>query len=166
MSEEITSVANAYLTFRMGDETFATPVSKVREILEFSRITRVPNAPAYMKGIVNLRGQVLPVIDTRLKFGLSPIETSPKTRIIVLELQSGDKLLQFGALVDTARDVVEIAEEQIMPPPSLDDFKKAEFIAGVVESDEDFIMLIKVDKVFSREEVDVISGHQKNDFDN
>ncbi|MFP4091237.1 MAG: chemotaxis protein CheW [Cyclobacteriaceae bacterium] len=161
--EEITSVANAYLTFKMGDESFATPVSKVREILEFGKVTRVPNAPPYLRGIVNLRGQVLPVVDTRMKFGLPSVEETPRTRIIVLELKTNDKLLQFGALVDTARDVVEISEERIMPPPSMDDFRKAEFIEGVVETEGEFVMLIKVDKVFSREEVNTLTQHQEND---
>ena len=163
MNAEITSVANAYLTFKMGEETFATQVSRVREILELSSITKVPNAPDYMRGIVNLRGQVLPVVDTRIKFGLESTEDTPKSRIIVLEVESQNKVVQLGALVDTARDVVEFAEDTIMPPPSMDDFKKAEFIEGVVEMDGDFVMLIKVDKVFSKEEVKAIARHQEND---
>lgn len=162
MNEEITSVANAYLTFKMGDESFATPVSKVKEILELSSITKVPNAPDYMRGIVNLRGQVLPVVDTRIKFGLNATEDNPKTRIIVMEISSHNKTVNLGALVDTARDVVEISEEQIMPPPSMDDFKKAEFIEGVVEMDGEFVMLIRVDRVFSKEEVQDIALHQEN----
>lgn len=162
MNEEITSVANAYLTFKMGDESFATPVSKVKEILELSSITKVPNAPDYMRGIVNLRGQVLPVVDTRIKFGLDAIEDNPKTRIIVMEVSSYNKTVNLGALVDTARDVIEISEDQIMPPPSMDDFKKAEFIDGVVEMDGEFVMLIKVDKVFSKEEVLDMATHQEN----
>ena len=162
MNAEITSTANAYLTFRMGDETFATQVSKVREILELSSITKVPNAPTYMRGIVNLRGQVLPVVDTRIKFGLEPTEDTPKSRIIVLEIESQNKLVQIGALVDTARNVIEFGEESILPPPSIDDFKNAEFIEGVIESGGDFIMLIKVEKVFSKEEVNEISKHQEN----
>jgi len=161
MNEEITSVANAYLTFRMGDESFATPVSKVKEILELDTITKVPNAPDYMRGIVNLRGQVLPVIDTRIKFGLEPAEDTAKSRIIVMEVMTEQKIVDLGALVDTARDVVEISEDQILPPPSMDDFKKAEFIEGVIEMDGEFVMLIKVDKVFSKEEVRQISSHQE-----
>lgn len=163
MDTEITSVANAYLTFKMGEETFATQVNRVKEILELSTITKVPNAPRYMRGIVNLRGQVLPVVDTRIKFGLEPIEDTSKSRIIVLEVESQNKLVQLGALVDTARDVVEFSEDKIMPPPSMDDFKKAEFIEGVVEANNNFIMLIKVDKVFSKNEVNEMARHQEND---
>jgi purine-binding chemotaxis protein CheW len=165
MSTEIVSVSKAYLTFSLGDETFVAPVVRVREILELSKITKVPNAPDYMRGIVNLRGSVLPVVDTRLKFGLPPVADTPKSRIIVLEIKTKEreKSVFIGALVDAARDVIELSEEQILPPPSMDDYQKAEFIEGIVEDKGEFIMLIKVDKVFSKKEVAEMLQQQNND---
>lgn len=141
-----------YLTYSLGDETFATPVTDVREILEMMSITHVPQAPAYVKGVLNIRGMVLPVIDLRLKLSLMADEENPKSRIIVFDVQKGKERLLIGCIVDAVTDVLEIAQDQIEPTPNLEDYKNSKYIDGMAKIDDHFIMLINIHKVFSEEE--------------
>src|SRR6478609_7916405 len=109
---------NSYLTFALGDEKFAIPVDHVQEVVEFGQVTKVPNAPVYMLGIINLRGRVLPLLDTKLKLGLTATVRTQKSRIMVLDIQTeDDKNLQIGAMVDVAREVVEINDNEIQEAP-------------------------------------------------
>jgi purine-binding chemotaxis protein CheW len=153
MNQDNLSRINSYLSFKLGDEEFAAHVGKVLNILEMTRITEVPKAPAYMKGVINLRGTVLPVIDTRIKFGMAPTEYTTNTCIIVLDIQVDGESIQIGALVDAVQAVLEIDKGKIMPPPSIGSKYKSEFIEGVANIDEKFIMILDVDAVFSTEEV-------------
>jgi purine-binding chemotaxis protein CheW len=153
MNQDNLSRINSYLSFKLGDEEFAAHVGKVLNILEMTRITEVPKAPAYMKGVINLRGTVLPVIDTRIKFGMAPTEYTTNTCIIVLDIQVDGESIQIGALVDAVQAVLEIDKGKIMPPPSIGSKYKSEFIEGVANIDEKFIMILDMDAVFSTEEV-------------
>ena len=112
---------HAYLTFALGAEKFAISVNSVQEIVELEQVTKVPNAPQYMLGIINLRGKVLPLLDTRLKLGLSKTEVTRKSRIMVIDLETNDeKNLQVGALVDVAREVIELSPSDIQNAPDLE----------------------------------------------
>jgi len=154
---------NSYLSFKLGNETFAANVSKVLNILEMTKITAVPKAPEYMKGVINLRGTVLPVIDTRIKFGLTPTEFTASTCILVLEVVIEEEHLHVGGLVDSVQEVLEINNEQILPPPNLGNTYKSEFINGVYKlTDEDFIMLLDMDKIFSSDEAIALSKQAAN----
>src|SRR5690349_8431544 len=125
--------SNAYLTFALGHEKFAIKVEYVQEVVEFGQFTRVPNAPAYMLGIINLRGRVLPLLDTKLKLGLQATERTLKSRIMVLDIQTGDdKSLQIGAMVDIAREVVEISDGDIQEAPDFENLKTEAPITGIV----------------------------------
>lgn len=151
MSENLLS---SYLSFKLGDEIFAANVSKVLNILELTKITKVPQAPVYMKGVINLRGTVLPLVDTRIKFGLTPTEFTANTCILVLDIQIDTDSLQVGALVDAVQEVLEIEPEQILPPPNIGNKYHSEFISGMYKaSDEQFIMVLDMDKVFSTDEL-------------
>ena len=144
---------NSYLSFKLGNETFASNVSKVLNILEMMKITKVPKAPSYMKGVINLRGVVLPVIDTRLKFGMTTIEETTNTCILVLDVNVDGESVNVGAMVDAVEEVLELNEEDIQPPPSIGSNYKSEFIYGMAKKGEQFIMLLDMDKVFSTEEI-------------
>src|SRR5690348_13350615 len=109
----------SFLTFKLCDEVFAINVAKVLEILEVKPITRVPNAPAFMKGVINLRGAILPVIDTRIKFGLPEVEFNIDTCIVVLSANSEKEPLQIGAIVDSVQKVVDISDDSIQASPGL-----------------------------------------------
>lgn len=153
MNQDNLSRINSYLSFKLGDEEFAAHVGKVLNILEMTRITEVPKAPIYMKGVINLRGTVLPVIDTRIKFGMTPTEFTANTCIVVLDIQVDGESIQIGALVDSVQAVLEIEKKNIMPPPSIGSKYKSEFIVGVASIDEKFIMILDMDAVFSVEDV-------------
>lgn len=145
--------SNSYLTFKLGKELFAAHVSKVLNILELVKITEVPKAPQYMKGVINLRGNVLPVIDTRIKFGMTATEFTKNTCILVLNVTIDDEEVDVSALVDAVQEVLEVEQDQIQPPPSIGSKYQSEFIQGMIKADEQFIMLLDMDKVFSTEEI-------------
>jgi len=148
------STLTSYLSFKLGDETFAANVSKVLNILEMTKITKVPKAPEYMKGVINLRGTVLPLIDTRIKFGLTETEFTANTCILVLDITIENDTLQVGALVDGVSEVLEIEPQQIMPPPNIGSKFHSQFIMGMYKASEDqFIMILDMDKVFSTDEL-------------
>jgi len=154
---------NSYLSFKLGDDEFAAHVSKVLNILEMTKITQVPKSPEYMKGVINLRGAVLPIIDTRIKFGMTPTQFTQDTCIVVMEIIMEKDTIQLGALVDSVLSVVEIEDSQIQPPPSLGSKYKSEFILGVAKVDEQFILLLDMDKVFSTDEL-ILVMESKDDL--
>ena len=153
MDEKWKLVLNSYLSFKLGDETFASNVSKVLNILEMMKITKVPKAPPYMKGVINLRGTVLPVVDTRLKFGMTLTEMTTNTCILVLDVEVNRESVKVGALVDSVQEVLELNEDDIQPPPNIGSKYKSQFIYGMAKKGEDFIMLLDMDKVFSVDDI-------------
>lgn len=161
MNNETLTNIKSYLSFHLGEEEFATHVSKVLNILEMTKITEVPKAPDYMKGVINLRGTVLPVVDTRIKFGMTPTVYTPNTCIVVMEVEMDGDIVQVGALVDSVQAVLEIEDSQIQPPPSIGSKYKSDFIYGMAKIDERFIMLLDMVKVFSTDEI--ISLKEKTD---
>ncbi len=153
MENKILKESNSYLTFKVGGEFFAANVNKVLNILELAPITKVPKAPEYMLGVTNLRGSVLPVIDSRIKFGMPVTENTKNTFIIVMEVDIEDKNIQIGALVDGVNEVVEIDNSKILPPPTIAKRYETDFINGVIDINNQFVMVLDVDKVFSTEEL-------------
>ncbi len=158
---------NSYLSFKLGEEIFASDVSKVLNILEMVRITEVPQSPPYIKGVINLRGDVLPVVDTRIKFGLSAIEFTKHTCILVMDITLNGESIKIGALVDSVLEVMEISDSKLKPPPTIGDKYKTEFIASMIEFNDQFIMILDVDKVFTTDEIadlkDSIEPTEKDD---
>jgi len=144
---------NSYLSFRLSDEVFAANVGKVLEILELTKITKVPKAPDYMRGVINLRGSVLPVVDTRIKFGLPLTPDTVNTCIVVLNIQIDNEELKVGALVDAVQEVLDLSPDMISEPPNIGNKYRSEFIQGMGKVDEDFIMILDVDQVFSLDEL-------------
>ena len=128
-------------------------VFHVREILEFTTVTKVPRTPDYMRGVINLRGGVVPVLDMRLKFGLSQTEKTVDTCIIVVEVFFEDESTVIGALVDSVQEVLELEPDQIEPAPRIGTQLKTEFIKGMGKRDDRFIILLDIDKIFSSEEL-------------
>jgi purine-binding chemotaxis protein CheW len=116
-------------------------------------ITHIPKAPEYMKGVINLRGLVLPVIDTRIKFGMSPAEMSPSTGILVLDVNVDGIAVKLGAIVDSVDEVIELGEADIQEPPSLGTKYRSEFIEGMAKKEDSFIMILNMDNVFSADEL-------------
>lgn len=156
MTIERKSNQQQFLTFQLGEEIFAVNVAQVREILDLIQITRVPQMPEYMLGVINLRGSVVPVIDLRRKFGLEAVEQTRDSCVIVLEVALDDELVVVGALADAVLEVLELDDHQIEPPPRLGMKLKTDFIRGMGRKDERFLILLDIDRIFSTDEINLL----------
>jgi purine-binding chemotaxis protein CheW len=153
MSIEKDSGVQTYLSFQLSAEVFAINVSKVINILEMSHITKIPKSPDYMKGVINLRGTVLPVVDLRIKFGLPEKEATVDTSIIVLSIDLGGEPVLVGILVDAVKEVLELKNSEIAPSPTIGSKYNSGFIEGMWRMEEKFIMILDINKVFSTDEI-------------
>ena len=153
MSIEKDNGVQTYLSFKLSEEVFAINVSKVLNILEMSRITKIPKSPDYMKGVINLRGTVLPVIDLRIKFGLPEKEATVDTSIIVININLNDEAILIGVLVDAVKEVLELKNEDIAPSPTIGTKYNSGFIEGMWRMGEKFIMILDIDKVFATDDI-------------
>jgi purine-binding chemotaxis protein CheW len=151
---EITET-RTYLTFTLDQEDFAVDVAGVREVLDFTNVTRVPRTPDFMKGVINLRGSVVPVVDMRLKFGLPETEKTVDTCVIVLEVELDGEVTVIGAIADSVKEVFELDSADIEPPPRLGTRMETEFISGMGKHNDDFIIILDVNRVFSTQEMEL-----------
>ncbi|NVN93572.1 MAG: purine-binding chemotaxis protein CheW [Desulfuromonadales bacterium] len=142
-----------YLTLKLEEEVFALDVAKVREILELTTITKVPQTPEYMRGVINLRGSVVPVIDMRLMFGMSRTEQTVNTCIVVVEVSLDDQAVVLGALADSVQEVVELDPDRIEPAPHIGTKLNTNFIRGMCNVDDHFVMILDIDTVFSSDDM-------------
>lgn len=152
----MTSTISQYMTFKLGNELFAINVAQVREVLEVSTITRVPTAPNYMRGVVNVRGKAIPVVDLRLRFGLTPAADTVSTRTIVMELLLDGETTVLGGIADSVHEVIELDPANINPPPRIAMRWRTEFIQGMGRRGDDFIIILDVNAVFASEEVALV----------
>ncbi|MBN2652188.1 MAG: chemotaxis protein CheW [Spirochaetales bacterium] len=158
MEKEIKGIVEQYLTFVLDSETYAVSVHKVREVLEMVPITRVPKMPQFMKGVLNLRGNVVPVIDLRLKFGLEEAEKTVDTSIIILEVEIDGDMILVGAITDSVQEVIELDSDTIEPAPTIGVEINNNFIDGMCQYKEGFLILLNIDSVLSVEEVNILSA--------
>ena len=148
MTSTITETAQ-YITFKLGDELFAINVAQVREVLEVSQITKVPTAPDYMRGVVNVRGKAIPVVDLRLKFGLPATPDTVHTRIVVIELELDGETTVLGGIADSVHEVIELEPGQINPPPRIAMRWRTDLIRGMGRRGEQFIIVLDIQQVFA-----------------
>jgi len=149
-----------YLTYKLGDETFALDITKVREVLDFTTVTKVPRTPEFMRGVINLRGSVVPVVDLRLKFGMTKTENSVNTCIIITEVTVDGDTTVLGCLADSVQEVLDLDEEHIAPAPRIGTKLRTEFIRGMGKRDDRFIIILDIDKVFSSDELALVKQDQ------
>jgi len=145
-----------YLTFKLEDEVFALDIAKVREVLEYTTITKVPRTPDFMCGVINLRGGVVPVVNMRLKFGMPDAEKTVNTCIIITEVTIDGEITVLGALADSVQEVMDLEPDQIEPAPKIGTKLDTDFIKGMGKHDSKFIMILDIDKVFSAEELALV----------
>jgi len=153
MEASVETQINTYLTFRLEGEDFAVDVSSVREILKYTSITKVPRKPDYMKGVINLRGIVVPVIDMRLNFGLPEAEATVDTCIIVMEVELDGTTAVIGAIADSVDEVFELEPEEIESPPRIGVKFSSEFILGMGKRNGNFIIILDVVRIFSTDDL-------------
>ncbi len=149
-------VAGQYLTFKLQEEVFAVDISQVREVLELDKVTKVPQTPEMMRGVINLRGAVVPVIDMRLKFGMGETEKTVDTCIIIVEIAIDNETTLIGALADSVQEVMDLDEDQIEPPPKIGTRLNTDLIKGMGKRDEEFIIILDIEKIFTLEELDMV----------
>jgi purine-binding chemotaxis protein CheW len=153
MSTATISGATQYLTYKLGEEVFALDISKVREVLDFTTVTKVPRTPEFMRGVINLRGSVVPVVDLRLKFGMSRTEKTVNTCVIIVEVTVDGETTILGALADSVQEVMDLEPGHIEPAPRIGTTVYHDFIKGMGKQDEHFVIILDVDKVFSPEDL-------------
>ena len=151
MADDIS--ASQYLTFSLDKEQFAVDIQKVREVLEFSSVTKVPRTPDFMRGVINLRGSVVPVIDLRLKLGLSRTEATIDTCVIIIEVEAQGERLILGALADSVQEVIELDPKSVEPPPRIGTRVSIDFIRGIGKREEQFVILLDINRVLTDEEL-------------
>ncbi|MBF0135774.1 MAG: chemotaxis protein CheW [Magnetococcales bacterium] len=142
-----------YLTFTLDNEIFAVDIAKVREVLEYTAITHVPRTPEFMRGIINLRGKVVPVVDMRMKFSMAESERTVNTCIIIVEIVQDETVRQIGALADSVKEVMDIDHDKIEPAPKIGTNLRSEFLKGMGKHDNQFIMILDINRVFSNEDL-------------
>jgi purine-binding chemotaxis protein CheW len=152
-----------YLSFNIGNELFAINVLKVLEVLQKQDITPVPNAPDYIIGIINFRGEVVPVFNTRVKFNLKSLNETESFAIAVLDLVKNNEPFRIGATVDWVKDVITIDDNDIKPVPPMSSSFNTDFLTGIVRMEDRFILLIDVDKVFTQTEILKIAEATENE---
>jgi len=135
------------LIFSLGAEVYGVDILRLKEIRGWSPVTRLPHTPAYLLGVLNLRGVVVPVIDLRLRFGLSATQVTPVTVIIVLSLQSAEGRRECGIVVDSVRDVLDIDTQGIRPAPALDGASGNEFIEGIATAEDQMLILVDAQRL-------------------
>jgi purine-binding chemotaxis protein CheW len=145
------------VSFHVGEEEFGIDILRVKEIIRVLQITKVPNSPEYVEGVINLRGRVIPIIDLRVRLEVTKTELNTNSRIIVLEIE--DKIVGF--IVDSVSEVLRISTSLIEPPPSIVSNINSEYITAIVKLDEKLLILLDMDKVLSTEEKDELAAEPK-----
>ena len=145
--------------FRLGNEEYGVEITKVREIMLMSEITQIPEMPAYIKGLINIRGTVIPVIDLRVRFGLVAGELTGESRTIVLSVD--DKMI--GVIVDAVTEVLRITHDQIAPPPPTVAGLGREYLTGLIKLEDRLLILLNIDKIFSREDAAMLEEAMSGD---
>ena len=157
-SAGLSALAGKYMTFKLAKEEYGLEILKVRELIGLMDITRVPGTPPFIRGVINLRGKVIPVVDLRAKFGMASTEATDQTVIIVVQFASRVGDLTIGILVDEVLEVLDIPGTQIEPPPSFGSHTfETDFILGVGKAEKRVIFLLDIDKVLSVSEASAIA---------
>lgn len=149
-----------YLTFKLKNEVFALDIAKVREVLDVTTVTRVPRTPEFMRGVINLRGSVVPVVDLRLKFGMSRTEQTANTCVIISEVLLQGESVVVGALADSVQEVIDLDAALIEPAPRIGTRLNTAFIKGMGKKNDQFVILLDIDRIFSLEEIGVVRATQ------
>ena len=142
-----------FLTFSLQQEMFGLSISPIKEIIEYDKVTTVPMVPTYVRGVINLRGNVVPVIDLPVRFGWTSSPISKRSCIVIVEVENNEERFDIGVVIDSVSEVLEIADENIGAAPSFGARVRTDFIAGMGRVDEDFIVLLNANKVLAIDEL-------------
>ena len=154
VNKAISDKEGKYLTFTLGHEQYGLEILKVREIIGYMEITAVPQTPHYVKGVINLRGQVIPVIDLRAKFGMETAEITEESCIIVVEIHQNKRQFSTGIIVDKVEEVLDIAGEDIEEAPQFDSSVNTDFILGMGKIGESVKILLNINRVLAGDDLE------------
>jgi len=157
METEIIKGLDSYLTFQLGEERFAVNIGYVKKILEMTSITKVPHMPEYYLGVINLFGDVLPVIRADKRFGMEESDITDKTCIVVVMIETSEDIFSVGLLVDQVHHVIQIGQGQLQPPPGAGKRFHYNFIQAIANVGDDFIIVLDVDKIFHSDDLEIIN---------
>jgi len=161
MAEKSAIETSQHLTFTLGKEVFALDIASVREVLELTSITKIPRTPDFMRGVINLRGHAVPVMDLRLKFGMPKAAATVDTCIIIVEVDfEGDRII-MGGMVDSVREVFEISTDRIEAAPRMGTSISTDYIKGIGKQDDVFIIILDIARIFSAAELALAREAQK-----
>ena len=155
---KVDGTPSQYLTFSLGGEMFAVGILYVKEIIEYGHLTEIPMMPAFIRGVINLRGSVVPVIDLSARFGSKATEVSRRTCIVIVEVSDGEMRHDIGIMVDAVSEVLDIPGSEIEPPPSFGAKIRADFIFGMGKVNSKFVIILNIDKVLSVDEIAILTG--------
>jgi len=158
MSQPAASSIAQYLSFFIAGEEYAVGILQVREIIEHDTVTRVPGAPGWIRGVTNLRGSVLPVIDLAMKFGLPPSTINPRSCIVVVEVAFQGEKLVMGMLADAVGQVLDLGPGDVEPPPAFGTPVHADYLAGMGKAGRKFILLLDIDRLLNSQELRAASA--------
>ena len=164
--EEAAILGQQYLTFLIGKEVFAIGIADIREIIEYREPTTVPMMPSFIRGVLNLRGRVVPVIDLLVRFGRESAEASRRTCIVILEVEHEDEQQNIGIVVDAVKAVLDIADTDIEPPPSFGARLRSDFVSGMGKVHDEFVIILDTEHVLSIEELSMLAGIDESDQTN
>ncbi|MCM0081970.1 chemotaxis protein CheW [Geomonas sp. Red32] len=149
MAVDVVTETTQYLTFKLEEEMFALEIAKVREVLDFTTTTKVPQTPDYMRGVINLRGSVVPVLDLRQKFGMARAEKTVNTCVIIVEVELDGEKVVMGAMADAVQEVLDLEASQIEPPPRIGTRLNIDFLKGMGKHNDQFIIILDIDRIFA-----------------
>jgi purine-binding chemotaxis protein CheW len=161
MAEKSAIDTSQHLTFTLGKEVFALDIASVREVLELTAITKIPRTPDFMRGVINLRGHAVPVMDLRLKFGMPAAEATVDTCIIIVEVDFEGENIIMGGMVDSVREVFEIPTDRIETAPRMGTSISTDYIKGIGKQDDVFIIILDIGRIFSAAELALARDSQK-----
>lgn len=147
-----------HLTFMLGGETYAMGILSIKEIIEYGDLTEVPRMPAFIRGVINLRGAVVPVIDLSVRFGKAATTVTRRTSIVIVEIVTGDEAQDVGVMVDAVNAVLDIPPQDIEPPPSFGSQIRADFISGMGKVNGKFVIILDIQQVLSVDEIAALAG--------
>jgi purine-binding chemotaxis protein CheW len=158
MTESALTLESQYLTFMLGKECFALDITSIREVLEFSSSTAIPNMPEYMRGLINIRGRAIPVIDLKTKLAMGQTGQSVNTCVIITEIKGKNQTLLIGALVDAVEEVFDLDPKDIEPAPQIGNKIDTAFIKGIGKSGEHFMILLDIDEMFKESQIHAVDA--------
>jgi purine-binding chemotaxis protein CheW len=152
-AQETASGQQQYLTFHLASEEYAISILRIKEIIEYDQITKVPRMPGWVRGVINLRGSVVPVIDLAVKFGMEETRISPLCCIIIIELEIDGEPIVMGVIAESVSQVVDLSPVDIQPPPAFGTRLRADFLLGMGTLEKKFALILDIDRILSTEEL-------------